>query len=199
MDFFFYCRDRPGAGEVREKTVPAHWNYMDRFDDRVIARGPTLTDDGSTSTGSMRMISFTDRVVADRFVREEPFAAAGVYREIIVRRWNNALGGTMHDYESDRGEPLFLMFAAGKPGMTATRHGLLEDHRAYFRDNGYLERFVFRGPLLSDDGEEWLGSAMAIELPDRAAVEAMLADEPYVRGGLYDAIEIHRWRFGGRQ
>jgi len=39
---------------------------------------------------------------------------------------------------------------------------------------------------------------MMIELPDRAAVEAMLVDDPYVRAGLYDSIEIHNWRFGGR-
>ncbi len=46
----------------------------------------------------------------------------------------------------------------------------------------------------SDDG-----SAMMIELPDRAAVEAMLAAEPYARAGLYRHIEIHDWRFGGRR
>lgn len=199
MDFFFYCRDKADTGDLRARTVRAHWDYMERFDDATIARGPTLSDDGDTQTGSLRMMSFPDRAAADRFVTEEPFAVAGIYSEIIVSRWHNALNRTMAGYQSVAGEPMFLMFATGRPGMTEIRHGLLEDHRAYFRDNGYLDRFVFRGPLQSDDGEEWLGSAMAIELPDRAAVDAMLADEPYVQNGLYDQIEVHRWRFGGRQ
>jgi uncharacterized protein len=32
----------------------------------------------------------------------------------------------------------------------------------------------------------------------QAAVEAMMADEPYMRGGLYEVVEIHKWQFGGR-
>ena len=32
-----------------------------------------------------------------------------------------------------------------------------------------------------------------------AAVAAMLADEPYCRAELYERLEIHRWRFGGRR
>ena len=36
-------------------------------------------------------------------------------------------------------------------------------------------------------------------LSDRAAVDTFLADEPYTNAGLYDRIEIHRWRFGGRR
>jgi uncharacterized protein YciI len=36
------------------------------------------------------------------------------------------------------------------------------------------------------------------ELPDRAAVDTMFADEPYVRAGLYASVEVRDWRFGGR-
>jgi len=39
---------------------------------------------------------------------------------------------------------------------------------------------------------------MLVEVPGRAAVEEMLADEPYVEAGLYEKIEIHDWQFGGR-
>jgi hypothetical protein len=39
---------------------------------------------------------------------------------------------------------------------------------------------------------------MTVELPDRGAVEAMMARAPFVRAGLYDSLEIHDWRFGGR-
>jgi hypothetical protein len=52
--------------------------------------------------------------------------------------------------------------------------------------------------LLSDDGTEWLGSAMLVQLRDRAAVQAMLAGAPCVQAGLYASVEVHDWQFGGR-
>jgi uncharacterized protein YciI len=74
---------------------------------------------------------------------------------------------------------------------------LQDAHRRYLIERGYQDRLIVGGPLLSDEGQ-WVGSAMTIELPDRAAVEAMLADMPYARAGLYDSIEVHVWQFGGR-
>ncbi len=35
-------------------------------------------------------------------------------------------------------------------------------------------------------------------LPDRASAEAILAEGPYTRAGLYNSIEVHSWQFGGR-
>jgi uncharacterized protein len=198
MDYFFYCRDKAGSAAARQQIVEQHWGFMDGFEPDMAARGPTLAGDG-TPTGSMHIVNLPDRAAAEHFAYDEPYAKAGVYDEIFFHRWNNALGRTMWEFAGDKDGPKFLMFATGKPGMTETRQGLLEDHRAYFRDNGYLERFVFRGPLQSDDGSEWLGSAMAIQLPDRAAVDEMLAGEPYVCAGLYDRVEVHPWRFGGRK
>jgi hypothetical protein len=51
----------------------------------------------------------------------------------------------------------------------------------------------------SDDGEEWIGSAMLAEMPDRAALETMLADDPFVLADLYARLELHRWEFDGRR
>ena len=198
MDFFFYCRDKAASGALREQLREQHWSFMDGFEAAMVARGPACDENGR-HIGSMHIVDVPDRPTAEHFAFDEPYAKAGVFDDIFFHRWNNALGGTMWDFQSHREEPMFLMFATGKPGMTEMRHGLLEDHRAYFRDNGYLERFIFRGPLQSDDGMEWLGSAMAIQLPERAAVDEMLANEPYIRNGLYDHVEVHRWRFGGRR
>jgi uncharacterized protein YciI len=46
LEYFFYCRDKPGTGTLRERLVEAHWSFMDAYADRMIARGPTLADDG---------------------------------------------------------------------------------------------------------------------------------------------------------
>ena len=57
---------------------------------------------------------------------------------------------------------------------------------------------ILGGPLLSDDGARSVGSALLVQLRDRAAVEAMLAGAPYVRAGPYASVEVHDWQFGGR-
>ena len=70
--------------------------------------------------------------------------------------------------------------------------------RRWFGEPGHRDRFILHGPLLADDGAEWMGSALLVQLGDRAAVEAMLAGAPDVQAGLYASVEIHDWQFGGR-
>jgi hypothetical protein len=199
VEFFVYCRDKPGTARLREELGEAHWSYMDGFADAMIARGPTLTPDREMATGSLHIVDLPDAEEARVFAFEEPYYRAGVFREALVRRWRNALGGTMWDYVSDATDPIrFLVLGHGRSGMSAAIDELLEEHRRYFVESRYLDRFIELGPLLSDDGLEWVGSAMLVEVPGRAAVEEMLADDPCVNAGLYENIEIHDWQFGGR-
>jgi uncharacterized protein YciI len=55
------------------------------------------------------------------------------------------------------------------------------------------ELTMFAGPILTEDLVTELGSHRLIDLPDRAAVEQHIADEPYVIGGAQYAPEVHRW------
>lgn len=199
MDYFVYCRDNADSAALRKNLVQTHWAFMDGYANTMVARGPTLAEDGVTQTGSMHILDLPDAAAVHVFAYEEPFYRAGVFREVMIRRWHNALGRTMWEFQGDpEHNQRFLVIGHGKPGMSATRDGLLDAHRRYFVEQGYQQRFIARGPLLSDDGSAWVGSAMLVELPSHGAVEAMLANEPYASNGLYDRIEIHRWRFGGR-
>jgi uncharacterized protein len=199
VEFFVYGRDRPGTGALRSELAEAHWSFMDGYASAMIARGPTLTADRTAATGSMHMVDLPDAAAARVFAFEEPYQRAGVFADVLVRRWRNALGGTMWDFDGDAAaNRRFLILGHGKPGMGATRERLLAEHRRYFAEAGYRDCFIERGPLLDDDGTEWVGSAMLVELPDRAAVEAMLADEPYAKAGMYATVEVHDWQFGGR-
>jgi len=198
VEFFVYCRDESGTALLREELGEAHWAYMDDFADRMIARGPTLTPDRETATGSLHILDLPDADAALAFALEEPYFRAGVFREPLVRRWRNELGGTMWDYVSDAIDPIrFLVLGHGRC-VSAAVDELLEEHRRYFVERRYLDQLIERGPLLSDDGLEWVGSAMLVEAPGRAAVEEMLADEPYVKADLYESMEILDWQFGGR-
>jgi uncharacterized protein len=198
MEHFFYCRDAPGTEALLEEFAEAHWSFMDGYADRMIARGPTTDPSGELHTGSMHMVDLPDAEAADVFVFEEPYYLASVYREVVKHRWRNVLGRTMWDFiAADHGQR-FLILGHGAEGVGSIPRELIARRRRYLDEAGYLDRFIERGPLLSDDGERWTGSAMLVEFPDRASVEAMLAQDPYVVEGLYRQVELHPWSFGGR-
>jgi uncharacterized protein YciI len=198
MEFLFYCRDRPGVGELRGELTEEHWAFMDRFADRMIARGPTLSSDGTAVTGSMHIVDLPDADAAHEFAFDEPYYKGGVFDEVLVRRWSNTLGHTMWEFTGGvAGHQRFLIIAHGGPGRTAAREALAEEYDRYLARD-HREHLIAIGPLMSEDGAEWAGTAMLVELPDRDAVEGLLAEEPCARAGLYESIEIHDWRFGGR-
>lgn len=200
IEFFVYCRDRPGSATLRDELIEAHWSFMDGYADSMIARGPTMKPDRETATGSLHIVDLPDAEAARVFVLEEPNCRAGVYEEAFVRRWRNALGRTMWDFEGDpMANPRFLIIGHGAPGVSEVPRALSDERRRSLLDRGYADRFIARGPLLSDDGTAWVGTAMLVELRDRPEVDEMLADDPYVRAGMYADVEIHDWEFGGRR
>jgi uncharacterized protein len=199
VEYFFYGRGRPGTEALLEELTEAHWSYMDGYAEAMIARGPTLTPDRTTWTGSMHMVDLPDAEAARVFAFQEPFYRAGGYGEVLVRRWRNVLGRTMWDYPVELGDDRrFLVIGHGKPGVEAARQALGAAQRRWLGEPGHRDGCILRGPLLSEDGAAWAGSVLLVQLRDRAAVQAMLAGAPYVQAGLYASVEVHDWQFGGR-
>lgn len=181
MEFLCYHRDRPGSGPLRDELVETHWSYMDGFAAEMIARGPTLADDLDTATGSVHILDLPDPAAARRFAFDEPNYQAGVYRDVLLRRWRNLLGRTMWEFPggyTERNHYLVFGLGAGEP---------VDDTLPADPDE-----LVAYGPLLSDDGAHWLGTAVVLRAPDPAAARAVLTADRY------DAIEVHNWHFGGR-
>ncbi|MGW5745380.1 YciI family protein [Amycolatopsis sp. NPDC003861] len=176
MEFFCYHRDRPGSSALRQATLEAHWSYLDQFADRMIARGPTLAADG-IPTGSVHVLDLPDPAAARAFAFDEPTYQAGGYRDVLLRRWRNTLGTTMWESPGEPSGYLVLGLAEGPPADTERPDG--PDLIAY-------------GPLLSDDGVTWLGTAALVRAAAPAAARAVLTEDRYA------AIEVHTWRFGGR-
>jgi hypothetical protein len=185
VEYFFYCRGRPGTEALLEEFAEAHWSFMDRYAEQMIARGPTLTPDRTTWTGSMHMVDLPDAQATRVFAFQEPFYRAGVYGEVLVRRWRNALGRTMWDHPARPGDDRrFLVIGHGKPGVEPARQALAASQRRWFDQPGHRDRFILRGPLLADDGAGWVGSALLVQLRDRAAVEAMQVTVGQPRGAV---------------
>jgi uncharacterized protein len=181
MEFFCYHRDRAGSLALRDALLEEHWSYMDGYAGEMIARGPTFADDGETVSGSVHILDLPDAAAARAFAFDEPNYQAGVYRDVMLRRWRNLLGRTMWDFPGGRsGGRRYLVL-----GFGARR----DDDLAVPSDRDEL---IAYGPLLSDDGATWLGAATLLRAPGPEAARAILAEDRYAD------IEVHPWQFGGR-
>jgi uncharacterized protein YciI len=182
MEFFCHHRDRPGALALRHELVEPHWAYMDGYAAELIARGPTLDGDDGAPTGSVHIVDLPDPAAARAFAFEEPGYQAGVYRDVLLRRWHNALGRTMWEFPGGpTGGRRFLVLGLGSgPAVDLTVPSDRDDLIAY-------------GPLLSDDGTGWLGTAALVRAPDPAGARGVLTLDHYAE------VEVHHWQFGGRR
>jgi uncharacterized protein YciI len=79
-------------------------------------------------------------------------------------------------------------------GAAAIRAAVRDEHLAYL--HAHDERLVVGGALLADDGVARLGSLFLVNLPNRAAAETLMADEPFNRAGLFKRVTISRMRKG---
>ena len=191
LDFFVYSRDAPDVAELRDdpELLEQHWSYMDGFAESMIARGPTLGPDRETATGSLHVLALPDVAAVHEFVALEPNNRAGVYREHVVWRFENLLGRSMWDFSSPATEPRFLVVGRSQLARPAPAETLPAD---------LLERLILYGTLTTLDGAEPAGVALALQAPDRAAVDALMNDERTGLGALSE-VEIHNWEFGGRR
>ena len=58
---------------------------------------------------------------------------------------------------------------------------------------GEQDRIVYAGPLL-DDGR-MVGSLFVFDMPDRAALDAHLARDPYFAEAIFETVEIYESRW----
>ncbi|MFJ7066697.1 YciI family protein [Streptomyces sp. NPDC101115] len=183
MEFLVYHRDRPGSLPLRRETLEAHWSYMDRFEKEMIARGPAFdVDDAEKLVGSVHIVDLPGPEAARAFAFGEPAYQAGAIRDVLIRRWRNALGRTMWDFPGGRtGGDRFLVLGLGQG--EAVDLEVPEDR----------DELIAYGPLLSDDGSAWLGTAALVRAPDAESARALLTVDRYAD------VEVYSWEFGGRR
>jgi uncharacterized protein YciI len=171
--FFVYGRDRPGSFDLKMSLNEEHWSFMDRYGDRLIARGPTVTDDGESTTGSLHVVGLPSVAAAREFAFDEPYFRAGVFESVLLCGFVDRVGRTMWDFQDAvPGLHRFLVISPGE--ATSPKH------------------LIAYGDLESLDTSSPLGRA--------ALLEASSADDaaralPAPEGA---RVEVHNWRFGGR-
>jgi len=77
---------------------------------------------------------------------------------------------------------------AGKGGVRAANSAAQKEYAGALG-----ERLVGYGHIVSDDASTVLATTWFVQLDDRAAAEAFVADDPLSRAGVYAKTDIRRW------
>lgn len=84
----------------------------------------------------------------------------------------------------------FALICIDKPDSLALRLANRDAHLAYVAQTGVV---VQAGPFL-DEGEAMIGSLLILDVADRAAAVDWGANDPYFKAGLFDSVQVMRWK-----
>jgi uncharacterized protein YciI len=87
--------------------------------------------------------------------------------------------------------PVYVIYGVDDPDKRAARAANRDAHREYLAQMADVVRVA--GPLENETGEVF-GSVITIEVADRAAAEAFVANDPFTKAGLFKTKSLERWR-----
>lgn len=189
-----FAWDKPGQSGARAANIAAQKEYAKALGERLIGYGHIVSDDASQTLATTWFVQLENRAAAEAFVADDPLNRAGVYDRTDIRRWSNSFLKRAADYKRKGMQQYFCTgskIADSAPFFAKHLHA----HESYFKQ--YEESFIFRGPLRSPDGADNVGTALLLELPDRAAADNFWNNEPFAaNGGYQEDSRIYRWEFG---
>ena len=89
---------------------------------------------------------------------------------------------------------LFAIVCKDKPGHLQVRLDSRPAHVEFLNGLNASGGLAFAGPFLDADGKP-NGSLVVIEAADQAAADALAAQDPYAKAGLFDSVEVRPWNW----
>lgn len=80
-----------------------------------------------------------------------------------------------------------------RPGQEELRLATRAQHQDYIAASGAMVKAA--GPYLAEDGTTMIGTLLILHAADKAAAEAWLRQDPYVKAGLFERVEIRPWNW----
>jgi uncharacterized protein YciI len=88
--------------------------------------------------------------------------------------------------------PLFVFIGHDGPNGSARRQANRERHVAHLEALDRAGRLVYGGPI-RDDSDRSIGAVLVLDAPDLAAARAIVEQDPYVAGGVFERVELNRF------
>jgi uncharacterized protein YciI len=89
---------------------------------------------------------------------------------------------------------LWAISRVAVPNFAAMRDKGLQAHLDYLHNQRSI--LVVSGATLSDDGKEFIGSLLIVNVNSRAEAEAFVDGDPFTKAGMFTNVTITRMRKG---
>ncbi|MDE0779638.1 MAG: YciI family protein [Alphaproteobacteria bacterium] len=193
-EFYISSLYKPDSLLLRDQAMDPHLAHVRSYAEQISFSGPLLTDDGSKTLGTMAVVNVADRSAAEAYVAGDGFAQAGLLLPPQIIRFISSKRLTQTDREPDPSLQMFACECLDGPNAATLRKQSAAAHHVY--QGSIIDKYLAHGPLCTDDGATLLGSLFIIEVAGRAAAEGLVGNEPMAAAGVFDKINIYRWRYG---
>jgi len=82
--------DKDGHQHVRRENRPAHLEFLEQNGHLLLACGAKLNDDGTDAGGGIYVVALDTHEEAERFIAQDPFHVAGLFKTVKITRWRKA-------------------------------------------------------------------------------------------------------------
>jgi uncharacterized protein YciI len=89
---------------------------------------------------------------------------------------------------------LWVISRVVAPNFAENRRKGLEPHREYMRSKKHI--LVIAGPTTNDDGTEFVGTLLIVNVENRAEAQAFVDGDPFTKAGMFSSITITRMNKG---
>jgi uncharacterized protein len=90
VPYAIITRDKPNSLHLRNEARAEHLDYLTRNQDKLLAAGAQVDDEGQGGYGGIIIVDTEDRAEAEAFIRDDPFTKAGLFAGTEVVRWRKA-------------------------------------------------------------------------------------------------------------
>ena len=90
MPYAIITQDKPDQLDLRNSVRAEHLDYLVANQDKLLAAGAMIEDDGTGGHGGIIIVDTDDRAEAEAFIANDPFTKAGLFEDITVTRWRKA-------------------------------------------------------------------------------------------------------------
>ena len=87
--------------------------------------------------------------------------------------------------------PLFVIVAIDRPGRLDRRKATRGEHLQHLAN--HAEHIRTAGPFTDENGVP-CGSMLVVETDDLADAQAMAANDPYLREGVFESVTVRPWK-----
>ena len=83
---------------------------------------------------------------------------------------------------------MFVVHCQDKPGAQQIRLDNRAAHLEWLKAN--LDKIAMAGPVQTEDRTGMVGSVLVLNFAERAELDAFLAQDPYAKAGLFEAVTV---------